>query len=487
MSAGGAGGEAVRAEESGSTRLFLAVAASAVFISVLTATMINVLIPLIRAQFGASAAQVGWVVTGYALAYAIGVPLYGRISDFFGVRRVFSVGLLGFAAGGLVCAFAPSLTVLVLGRIVQGIGGAAIPALAIVSVAKILPAGERGAGIGVIGSSLGVAAAVGPVAGGIVGQLFGWRALFVGTLVLTLILIPLARRVLPDGGSEDERRFDLTGGLLLGLAAGLFLFGVTQGQGAGFGSISSWGSFLGAAISASLFVWRINGVSHPFVAPALFANRGYVAAVLVGFFAMLANLSALVLIPLLLIEVNGLSAGAAGLALTPGAVALALLSPLSGRLSDRIGVRIPILAGVAVMALSMLFISTFAAGASAVMVSAGMLGLTIGMAFVQSPLTNAAAGALPDEEVGGGVGIFQGLLFLGGGTGPALIGAFLAAREEAGSSAINPLHALEAAPFSDAFLAMALALIIALIAAFGLKSGVKEDKQSGRSKKEKPQ
>lgn len=105
------------------------------------------------------------MVTGYSLAYAIGVPLYGRISDFFGVRRVFSVGLAGFALGGMICALAPSLAWLVSGRIVQGVGGAAIPALAIVSVARVLPAGERGAGIGLIGSSLGAAAAVGTVLG----------------------------------------------------------------------------------------------------------------------------------------------------------------------------------------------------------------------------------------------------------------------------------------------------------------------------------
>jgi deazaflavin-dependent oxidoreductase (nitroreductase family) len=116
-------------ERFASTRLFLAVAASAVFVSVLTATMINVLVPLIGARFGASAAEVGWVVTGYSLAYAVGVPLYGRISDFFGVRGVFSVGLAGFAVGGLICALAPSLTILVFGRVVQGIGGAVVPAL----------------------------------------------------------------------------------------------------------------------------------------------------------------------------------------------------------------------------------------------------------------------------------------------------------------------------------------------------------------------
>jgi DHA2 family metal-tetracycline-proton antiporter-like MFS transporter len=328
-------------EQPVSPRLFLAVVASAVFVTVLTATMINVLIPLMRAEFDASAAQVGWIITGYALAYAIGVPLYGRISDFFGVQRVFSVGLLGFVVGGLVCAFAPSLAVLVLGRVLQGIGGAAVPALALVAVAKVLPPGKRGGALGLVASSVGVGAAVGPIAGGAVGQLAGWRALFVGSLVLMLLLVPFARRVLPNGGSEDERSFEVIGGVLLGLGAGLFLFGITQGQVAGFASSSSWGSFLGAAFAAAGFIWRINGTPHPFVSPALFTNRAHVAAVTVGFFSMLANLSALVFVPLLLVEVNGLSAGAAGLVLTPGAVALAILSPLTGRLSDHVGVRPP--------------------------------------------------------------------------------------------------------------------------------------------------
>ena len=115
-----------------------------------------------------------------------------------------------------------------------------------------------------------------------------------------LLLIPFAWRVLPNGGSEGERRFDLIGGVLLGLGAGLFLFGITQGQAAGFTSASSWGSFLGAALALTGFVWRVNGAPHPFVSPTLFKNRAYVSAVVVGFFAMLANLSALVFVPLLL-------------------------------------------------------------------------------------------------------------------------------------------------------------------------------------------
>ncbi|MDF2704122.1 MAG: major facilitator superfamily 1 [Rubrobacteraceae bacterium] len=465
-----------------STRLLLAVLTSAVFISVLNSSMVNVAIPLIREDFGASEAQVSWVITGYLLLYAVGIPLYGRASDIFSLRRAFVLGLAVFAAGSLVCILAPSLPVLVLGRVVQAMGGAAIPALATASVAKVLPPGERGTALGLIVSSVGVGAAIGPVVGGALEQVAGWHSLFYAVLFLMLILIPGAAYALPHTESAGERGFDVPGGLLLGLAAGLFLFGITQGQVAGFGSFSSWGSFLGSALAAAGFAWRITSSEHPFVSPALFRNRGYVAAVIVGFLSMLVNVSCLVSIPLLVSQVNGpllvsqvngLSPGSTGLVLAPGAVALAIISPLAGRLSDRIGARRPVYAGLLVMLISVLFLSAFAAGASPVVVALGMLGVGVGFAFTNSPNVNAAAAALPEESTGVGLGIFNGLFFLGGGTGPAVVGAFLAARREAGAGAINPLYGLDAAPFSDAFLLLSVALLLALAASLGLRSGKK--------------
>ena len=446
---------------------------SAVFISVLNSSMVNVAIPLIREDFGASEAQVSWVITGYLLLYAVGIPLYGRASDIFSLRRAFVLGLAVFAAGSLVCILAPSLPVLVLGRVVQAMGGAAIPALATASVAKVLPPGERGTALGLIVSSVGVGAAIGPVVGGALEQVAGWHSLFYAVLFLMLILIPAAAYALPHTESAGERGFDVPGGLLLGLAAGLFLFGITQGQVAGFGSFSSWGSFLGSALAAAGFAWRITSSEHPFVSPALFRNRGYVAAVIVGFLSMLVNVSCLVSIPLLVSQVNGLSPGSTGLVLAPGAVALAIISPLAGRLSDRIGAKTPVYAGLLVMLISVLFLSAFAAGASPVVVALGMLGVGVGFAFTNSPNVNAAAAALPEESTGVGLGIFNGLFFLGGGTGPAVIGAFLAARREAGAGAINPLYGLDAAPFSDAFLLLSVALLLALAASLGLRSGKK--------------
>jgi DHA2 family metal-tetracycline-proton antiporter-like MFS transporter/DHA2 family florfenicol/chloramphenicol resistance protein-like MFS transporter len=409
------------------------------------------------------------VITGFLLTFAIGIPLYGRAADVFSIRRAFMVGLVAFAAGSLICASAPSLGMLVFGRIVQGAGGAAIPALSSVSVAKILPPGERGTALGLIVSSVGIGAAVGPILGGTVGSLVGWHYLFIGTLILTVALIPAALYVLPDDSPEEARGFDLPGGILLGLAAGLFLFGITRGQVSGFGSAGSWGSFAGSALAALGFGWRIRRSAEPFVSPTLFENRAYVAAVVVGYFCMLANVSALVFVPLLVSEVNGLSPGQAGLVLTPGAVALAIISPLAGRWSDRIGVRPLIFVGLATMLLSVLSISTFGAGATPAVVSLGMLGVGAGFALANSPNINAAASSLRPEEVGAGLGIFNGAFFLGGATGPALIGAFLAARKEAEAGALNPLYALDAAAYSDAFLVLSLALLISLVATLGLR------------------
>ncbi len=216
----------------------LAVVVAAILVSVLNQTFTNVVVPDIRRDYGATQGQAGWVITGYLLVFAVGIPLYGRIADLYSLRRVFSLGLLVLAAGSLACALAPSLPLLVAGRIVQAAGASAIPALGFASIAKALPPGERGTALGLLSSSVGAGAAVGPVVGGTIAGFTGWHVLFYLTFVLGLALIPGALRVLPGATEKGEdpvgfvaamRRFDVPGGLSLALAAGLALFGVTEG------------------------------------------------------------------------------------------------------------------------------------------------------------------------------------------------------------------------------------------------------------------
>jgi MFS family permease len=287
------------------------------------------------------------------------------------------------------------------------------------------------------------------------------------------MLLPAAWRVLPGEAPAGAGRFDLLGGILLGLGAGLVLYGITQAQVAGFSAPSSWGSLVVAVVALALFGWRTVRVAQPFVPPALFANRVYRAAVVVAVLAMTVNLGALVFVPLLVVDVNGLAPGAGALVMIPAGIAVAALSPLIGRLADRIGTRPLVLTGLAAVGLFALFLSTFTGGPSVLPAGVGVLGLSVGFILVITPIISAAASALPPDQVGVGLGILQGAQFLGAGTGPALFGVLVSARELSGSGAVNPLYAAdEGAAFSDAFLAMAVVAVLALTVAFRMRPGV---------------
>ncbi|TMR90957.1 MFS transporter [Nonomuraea basaltis] len=458
-------------ERTGSGPALLAVLTPAMLATVIASDMVNLVLPSIGAEFGASEAELAWVVTGFLLMFSVGIPFYGRISDRVSLRRLFAFALVTYAAGSLLCALAPDLLVLVLGRIVMGIGAAAIPVLSIIAVTRLMPEDKRGMGIGVVSSATGIGTAAGPAVGGGIGQFLGWPALFWLMLVVALVLLPAALRVLPGEPPAGAGRFDLPGGILLGLGAGLVLFGITQAQVAGLAAPSSWVSLVVAVVAVALFGWRTVRVAQPFVPPALFTNRVYRAAVVVAFLAMIVNLGGLVFVPLLVVDVNGISPGAGALVMIPAGVAVALVSPLIGRLADRIGTRPLVLTGLAAIGLFALFLSTFAGGTSVIPAGAGILGLSVGFIFVMTPIISAAASALPADQVGVGLGILQGAQFLGAGTGPALFGVLVTARQQSGSGAINPLYpGHEGAAFSDTFLAMAVVVVLALIVAFRMRT-----------------
>jgi EmrB/QacA subfamily drug resistance transporter len=451
----------------GSGLTLLAVLTPALLATVVASDMVNLMLPAIGAQFGASEAELAWVVTGFLLVFSIGIPLYGRISDRVSLRRLFAFALLVYAAGSLVCALAPNLPVLVLGRIGTGVGAAAIPVLSIIAVTRLLPTDRRGTGIGVVSAAAGVGTAAGPAVGGGIGQLFGWPALFWLMLAVALVLLPAAWWVLPDELPAGAHRFDLLGGILLGLGAGLLLFGITQIQVAGVTAPSSWGSLAVAVGALALFGWRTARVAQPFVPPALFANRVFRTSVGVAFLAMVVNLGALVFVPLLLVDVNGLAPGAGALVMIPAGVGVALLSPLVGRTADRVGARPLVLIGLTAMLLFALFLSSVTGVAPA---GVGVLGLSLGFLLVLTPIISAAASALPPDQVGVGLGILQGAQFLGAGTGPALFGVLVSAREQSAAAAVNPLYVGHAgAAFSDAFLAMAVVAGFALVVAFRMR------------------
>lgn len=458
--------QAPEAASSTRIRLLLAVLVTAVVVSVMNNSMVTVLLPQIRADFGASAAAASWVVTGFSLAFAVATAFFGRVSDVFGIRLVFCLGLALFGAGSAIAVVAGVLPVLTAARALQGIGAGAIPALSSVAVARVLPPGRRGLAFGLLATGVGVGQALGPVLGGMAAELAGWRTPFLGTVVLNVPVLIGALRTLPGrdaGSTESWRDLDTVGGLLLGSAAALLLVGVTQVQAVGLTGTPAWGSVLAAALLAVAFAVRIRSARHPFAPPALFANPGFVSASAVGFLSLFGFLATVVLVPQVVSGINGLGSGQVGLVLTPSALVVATLSAAAGRLSDRIGPRVLVLSGLASLAGAALLLSTITGG-PAWAVAAAMLGSGLGLALVISPSTNAAANALPQSHSGVGLGIYQGAVFLGGGAGAAVLSAVVTARDWAAQS-WNPLHDGSGVNYSDGFLVIAAVLLVAMLLA----------------------
>lgn len=450
-------------------RLLLAVLVTAVVVSVMSNSIVTVLLPQIRMDFGASAAAVGWVVTGFSLTFAVATAFFGRVADVFSIRGVFSLGLAVFVAGSVMAAVATALPVLVAARAVQGLGAAAIPALSAVTVARVLPPGRRGLAFGMLTTGVGVGQALGPVLGGVAAELADWRAPFLGTALLTLPLLFGAMRMLPGRDAEPTvswRDLDAVGGLLLGSAAALLLVGVTQVQAVGVTGPAAWASVLAAVLLVVAFTVRIRSAAQPFAPPALFGNAGFVSAAVVGFLALFGFLATIVLVPQLLSGVNGLGSGQIGLVLTPSALAVATLSAAAGRLSDRIGPRAPVLVGLGSLGGAALLLSTIAGG-PAWAVAAILFGTGLGLALVISPATNAVANVLPQSQSGVGLGLFQGAIFLGGGAGAAVVGAVVTARVGATQS-WNPLHDGLGVNYSDGFLVVAAVVVVAMLLAVRL-------------------
>lgn len=441
-------------------RRTLMLVAAAIVSSVLAGTMTNIALPLIGRDLQIEPARLGWLVTGFLLVFGVSTPFYGRLADRWGARRLFAAGLVVFAAGSLVCTLAPSYAVLLAGRLVQAAGSGAIPGLGVALVSRAYPPERRGSAFGIVSAAVGSGAAIGPTLGGFIAGAFGWQAIY-GVSVLAGLLAPLALRVIPAGGVRSREPIDILGGLLLALTVAGALLAATEASRGDLGAPLVLAAIATALLSSIALVLRQRLAAAPFVPRDLLRNRRFVALCLLSFVVMGVNLPVLVALPLMLTQFNQLPPVQIGLALMPEAVVFTLLGPLAGRIVDRVGPRLPITAGLAVMLVAVALLSILGAGAATPIVSLLAALLSAGFAFVNSPLTTAVSLVVPAERLASGLSMNSMLFFLGGAFGSALVAAVLTARGSA-QNALNPLYNGQAVAFSDAFGFMVVLLIAAL-------------------------
>lgn len=384
-------------------------------------TVVNVALPSIGAEFGASERQLTWVVVAYTITGGGLLMLGGRLGDMFGRRRVLLTGTAIFGAASLLAGLAWSFPILVVARLLQGVGEAlALPA-AMAVIVMLFPEGPgRSRALSVWAAVASCGLVLGFVLSGVITEFLGWRWVFLVAIPFVLLVLVATRFLLPAGRSHKRSPLDLRGAALLTATPLLFVFGVVE-AGSGTHPVT-WVTALAASVACgALFIAFERRAAHPLVPMAFFRNRARVMANVATALLSAALSTSFLLFTFYLQERLGRSPLATGLTLVPLAVSLVIAATFVPRLLDRWGARVCILAGLVFTALAMVTIATVVhLHAPAPAMIPAMILVAAGMGFGLVGLQYAAVSGVTEHDAGIASGVQRASDQLGGSTGIAL-------------------------------------------------------------------
>jgi DHA2 family methylenomycin A resistance protein-like MFS transporter len=396
------------------------------FMVILDATVVNVALPALGHDLGGGVSGLQWVVDGYTLVFAGLLLSGGSLGDRLGGRRVFQAGLSLFTLASAACAAAPSVDLLVAARLLQGLGAALLvpSSLALLRAAYHDPR-ERARAVGAWGAVAGIAAASGPVIGGLLVAASSWRAVFLLNLPVGIAGLLLAQRHLPASGERTGGGLD-PAGQLTGIAALWSLtLGLIEGGHSGWASPQALVPLVLALPLWAAFVACERRAGEPMLPLRLFRSSTFSGASFVGLAINLGFYGQLFVMSLYFQHVRGWSALATGLALLPEGVFVALSSSLSGRAMGRIGPRVPMIAGLLIGGAGLAGLVIAGRGTSYPLLVAPLVAAGFGMAFTMPAATAAIIAAAPAERAGIASGVLNASRQAGGAIGVALLGTLV--------------------------------------------------------------
>jgi EmrB/QacA subfamily drug resistance transporter len=402
------------------------IASLGVFMTALDTLVVANALPALRSSLQANLGDLEWTVNAYNLAFAVALLTGAALGDRFGRQRVYSLGLLAFAAASAMAALSPSVGVLVAARGIQGLAAAAVMPATLTLIAEAFPAEKRGAAIGLWGGITGLAVALGPVVGGAIVGGISWHWIFWLNVPIGLALVPLSLTRLTESFGP-RAQLDIRGLLLA--AAGFFgiTWGLVRANSIGWASGETIVALLsGAALVAAFLVWERRATS-PMLSPVLFRSRGFNAANGVSFFMYAALFGVLFLIMQFLQIALGYSPLAAGLRTLPWTAAPMVVAPIAGALADRYGGKPFMIAGLTLQAIGLGWIAAIAKpgmGYTWLAVAFGVAGVGISMCF--PTVASAVVGSVPNSEMGIASGTNSAVREIGGVFGVAVLATLFA-------------------------------------------------------------
>lgn len=427
----------------------------------LDVTVVYVALPAIGADLHARFAEIQWVVDAYTVVIAATLLGAGVIADRFGRRITFVWGVALFAAFSGLCAVATSGIFLDLARAAQGVGAAAIFSASLALIANEFQGEARGKALGIWGAITGVALAVGPLIGGLIVEGLNWRWIFLINLPVGIALVALTLRGVPESRAERAGQLDFAGAALFALSCLLLALGLTRGNAAGWGSPEIVGALSGSAVCFGAFVVAERSAESPMLPLGLFRIPAFSATALVAFAQSVAIYPLLIFLAIYLQDGLGFGPVDAGLRLLPLTLLILAVAPFAGRLTARLPLRIPLLAGLALLGVALLLLSRLEPGDTWTALLPGMIVGGIAIGAISPSLAAAMVSVLPVQQSGMSSGVNNTFRQLGIAMGVAGLGAIFDARvhDHAGGLAgiVSGVNAV-------ALVSAAIALVSAAIA-----------------------
>ncbi|WP_079044870.1 MULTISPECIES: MFS transporter [unclassified Streptomyces] len=455
--------------------VLLAVTCLGQFMVLLDNTIVGAALPDMQQRLGTGLTGLQWIVDAYVLLVAMLLLSGGVFADRFGRKRVYLTGVAVFTAASLLCSLAPSLGWLIAGRVLQGVGAAALsPAsLALLTAAHPVPQ-DRIKAIGLWAGLSGIGLAAGPVAGGVLTDAFGWPAIFLVNLPIGAVLLLVGLRHLDETRNPGAPAIDVPGTVLSVLGVGVLTYGLIEGGARGWTSPVILGSFAVAAVLLAAFFAVEARRSAPMLPLGLFRQRlftvSHTAMGVVGFALMGSSF----FFSQFFVYVQGSSILRAGLQTLPLSLAMVVVSPYAGRLAARYGFRVVVTTGLALAGLGLLALGTVHADTGYGNVWWRLAVAGTGFALTLSPLTGAAIQSVGPQEGGLASGISSTARQIGAVLGVAVLGAVVRARRSGGASFETGLD--------DAFLAAgALTLATAVVTGLWLARSGPAGSRAGES------
>ena len=339
----------------------LAVLCLGLFMILLDGTIVNIAIPHIQSYYDTTYSNIEWVMNAYILAFAVLLVPLGRFGDLWGRRKLFLAGMVLFTLGSLACGLAPSIYLLIAFRVIQGIGGAAMMPSTLSIIATVFAPERRGAAMGVWGGVSGAGLRPRPrprrhhhPVRHLAGVADSWRWIFLVNIPVGIIGVLLTLRLVPESKNPTAvKSLDLPGVGLLTASLFCLTFALIEGQNYGWTSATILGLFAGAVVAFLLFYWREHRVSQPLIDFSLFRSLNFAAGNATGLLLSAAMMGAFFTIPIFLQSVLGFSAIKAGLVMAPMSVVIIFAAPVAGMLSDRLGSKWIVAAGMFLLAVGL--------------------------------------------------------------------------------------------------------------------------------------